>query len=180
MEVTVKNIKTFRGHDGIGVNCDIYIDGKKVATMHDAAYGGSYEYQPAGNFAGLSNEQISARMSEYRENMRKLEAHAKEQLPEETFEVLDQFIDKLINEASEKQVDAKLAKKFDRILIFMHRDKTKYQQLFFGRGVKNAVLLSTVPADRLKAYVQRSKAELEPQGFTLINTNIDAEGNLIR
>lgn len=37
---TIKNLKTFIGHEGHGYNADLYRDGKKVAFLIDAADGG--------------------------------------------------------------------------------------------------------------------------------------------
>src|SRR3990172_8372470 len=48
-DVTLKNISTFQGHDGIGLNADIYIRGRKVAHVFDGAYGGCFEYTILGN-----------------------------------------------------------------------------------------------------------------------------------
>lgn len=46
--LTLKNIKTFEGHDTmLGFNADVYIDGKKMFHVFDAAYGGCFEYTPA-------------------------------------------------------------------------------------------------------------------------------------
>jgi len=46
--VTLKNIKTFEGHDTIpGFNADVCIDGKVVFHAYDSAHGGCYEYTPA-------------------------------------------------------------------------------------------------------------------------------------
>ena len=43
-EYTVKNVKSFRGREGYGFNCTLYRDGKRVATVDDAAHGGDYHY----------------------------------------------------------------------------------------------------------------------------------------
>ena len=41
--IEVKAIKTFRGHDGEGYNCNIYWNGKKVGYANDFANGGELE-----------------------------------------------------------------------------------------------------------------------------------------
>lgn len=46
--LTLKNIKTFEGHDTMtGFNADVYIDGKKAFHAFDSAYGGCYDFTPA-------------------------------------------------------------------------------------------------------------------------------------
>lgn len=37
---TLKNLKTFEGHDGMGFNATLYRGSKRVAKLHDAADGG--------------------------------------------------------------------------------------------------------------------------------------------
>lgn len=42
---TVKNIKEFRGMEGVGFNADLYMDGKKIAFVIDDANGGPYNFE---------------------------------------------------------------------------------------------------------------------------------------
>ena len=42
--IELKAIKTFSGMEGIGFSANIYVDGKKVGYVSDAAYGGCYDY----------------------------------------------------------------------------------------------------------------------------------------
>ena len=39
----VKGVKSFEGHDGIGINANFYYGKKKIAHVHDGAYGGELE-----------------------------------------------------------------------------------------------------------------------------------------
>ena len=39
----IKNLETFRGHDGTGINADIYHGKNRIAFVHDGAYGGGLE-----------------------------------------------------------------------------------------------------------------------------------------
>jgi len=45
MNYSVKNVKTFRGHDGDGFNATLYRDGKKIALVDDDARGGEFRYE---------------------------------------------------------------------------------------------------------------------------------------
>ena len=48
LELDVKNIKFFSGHDGMqGINADIYHKGKKFAKGYDDARGGSMDVRPS-------------------------------------------------------------------------------------------------------------------------------------
>jgi hypothetical protein len=44
MNLTVKNVKTFTGREGIGFNCDLYLDGKQIAQVLNDAGGGMFYY----------------------------------------------------------------------------------------------------------------------------------------
>jgi hypothetical protein len=43
MNFTVKNIKSFNGHEGIGYSATLYLDGKKFAEVLDDANGGEVD-----------------------------------------------------------------------------------------------------------------------------------------
>jgi hypothetical protein len=48
LKLSLKNIKTFVGHDTmLGFNADLYIDNKKTLHVFDDSYGGSMQYTPA-------------------------------------------------------------------------------------------------------------------------------------
>ena len=42
--VQLKKLSFFEGHDGYGMNADIWIDGVKCMHVYDGAFGGCYEY----------------------------------------------------------------------------------------------------------------------------------------
>lgn len=44
MPLKVRALKTHQGHDGIGFNMDLDLDGKKVAHIYDDANGGCYQW----------------------------------------------------------------------------------------------------------------------------------------
>jgi hypothetical protein len=47
LKISLKNIKTFVGHDTmLGFNADLYIDNKKILHVFDDSYGGSMQYTP--------------------------------------------------------------------------------------------------------------------------------------
>ena len=45
--ITLKNLKTCRGHDGSPAwSASIYVDGKRIGYIRDDSYGGGYQYEP--------------------------------------------------------------------------------------------------------------------------------------
>jgi hypothetical protein len=45
MNLTLKNVKSFRGSEGYGFNASLYLNGKKVAFVMDEGCGGCYRYE---------------------------------------------------------------------------------------------------------------------------------------
>jgi len=55
--ITLKNLKTFPGHDGMeAFDADICVNGKKVLHAYDSAHGGCYEFTPIGQDYKLARE----------------------------------------------------------------------------------------------------------------------------
>ena len=46
--ITLKSLKTFEGHDGLGINADICLDGFPFAHAYDDAHGGCMDIRPLG------------------------------------------------------------------------------------------------------------------------------------
>lgn len=61
--LVVKNIKTFRGHDGVGLNATLYFDGKKVCEVLDDAHGGEWDFHWIDGYD--SNSKIAAEVRAY-------------------------------------------------------------------------------------------------------------------
>ena len=41
--LSLKKVKSFRGHDGAGVNADVYVGKKKLAEENDDGWGGGLD-----------------------------------------------------------------------------------------------------------------------------------------
>jgi hypothetical protein len=79
---SIKNLKTFRGMEGQGFNLTLYRDGIKVATVDDDANGGCFHF----HWFDRNEESI-------------LKKHC-ESLPNcGPFEIMDAFVDELVNDA---------------------------------------------------------------------------------
>jgi hypothetical protein len=101
MEITVKKIKTFRGHDGQGYNCDLYVDGVLAAYCTEMADGGEMQI-----------DYVSREMRDKVENWAKAQPRVEEKdksiWPDGYSDFcLFVFIDKLVGDAEhEKRVKA--------------------------------------------------------------------------
>jgi hypothetical protein len=173
--ITLKKVKIFNGHDGVGLDCDLYVDGVKVAHVFDAADGGEIEYQPYGN--------TPADVKSNRKKIEELEAYAKS-LPEvpcifREGDTVPQDLDSLINNIlveMEKEKEAKkLEKKFPTHIISYNKETGASRMVSYGKPV---VLLSRVPLAKLQQSYNNLKAQ-QKAGDEIINTNLRALGIVI-
>src|SRR6185295_17062882 len=98
MNLSVKNVKTFRGQEGIGFTADLYLDGKKIAFVRDNAQGGGYDYEPARNHVGTTEEirawrELEGRLHAYAASLPKI---PDEYIPEGLQPNLDMVMDNLV------------------------------------------------------------------------------------
>jgi len=110
--IELKCVKTFEGHEGQGLNADIWINGIKCMHVYDGAYDGAYEFTTLKTKNDKKNVLID-------ENIALLEKYV-EQLPKEEANLgnkkvmihygMDVYIDRVL----EKQEAAKNSLKFDK------------------------------------------------------------------
>jgi hypothetical protein len=173
LNLSVKNVKTFKGHDGmLGVNADVYINAKKFAHFYDDAYGG----EPRLDWLGNNDIQRQAN----RNTLRDLEEQAKN-LPkvlynlkgvDEPFENtfwLHTLVDTLINAELERKELAKLAKK--GIVYVDPKDDETYT---WGWNYPIPKLFKMYPTKALPS-VQKRYDQLVKEGCIVKNTELLAE-----
>lgn len=95
MNLSVKNVKTFQGQEGIGFTADLYLDGKKIALVRDVAQGGGYDYDPIGGSpeAYRAWREIEVKLHAYAASLPKI---ADEFFPEGLQPNLDMVVDDLV------------------------------------------------------------------------------------
>lgn len=60
--IGLKNVKTFQGKEGNGFSASVYLDGKRIGTVTDSAFGGEYDY----DIPSDAQKKISDRIDGYR------------------------------------------------------------------------------------------------------------------
>ena len=99
-DLKLVNYKTHRGHDGYGFNADLVLDGKKIAHVHDDAWGGEYQYD-------ISVMYDDPKYKEYKQLFDKLEAEIKAEPKIKTdYGTMDNCLDFVINDIC-KEMDRK-------------------------------------------------------------------------
>jgi hypothetical protein len=133
-KIELERVKTFRGHDGVGLDCDLYVNGKKVATVFDSANGGSWDISPYGK----TPEEIKSN----RALLQELEEHIKT-LPEKQWPAelgggnyqqdLETFINDLLYEMEKAKVEKALEKKFPTHFVLYNKTAGTTRTSSFGK-----------------------------------------------
>jgi len=89
-DLKLVNYKSHEGHDGDGFNATIVYQGVKIATVHDDAWGGEYQYECVGAIS-LDNDGKYHRSQELKDNRIRFNALEKrvKELPREYSEEHD-------------------------------------------------------------------------------------------
>jgi len=142
-DYSVKNVKTFKGHDGIGMNCDLYRGKTKIADCHDGAYGGEIEIR----FFG--------------ENRRKEEDLLQEicaSLPLVPFEHGDDYavdMSSFVDDLANKALLEKDIKKMKKVC----QTKTLFKTSTSKIGAYS--IIPSPPSESIRAYIKEKFGECE-------------------
>lgn len=169
--ISLKNVKFHRGHDGAaGLNCDLYVDGKKVAHVYDDAWGGGNQYTSYGKTTAeiKANNAILKQLEEYAKTQTCMNEISGKPMTKN----LDIIIDEILHEAEKEKLAKKSAKKFATHIITGVPGGDSTMEYSYG---KPARLLSTIPVQQLQAGVDSIKTKLKT-GERILNTNLQALG----
>lgn len=179
MNIELKKVKTFRGHEGHGLNAEIWVDGVRTAFVLDDASGSIFYDFTVYDNAGW--------------NKLKAEVASRQPRPliidDKPFEkdgavvMMEPSMEELIDEAFEKWAkdnDAKklqsrmerekkgLAKKFDTQIIYgPEQFDGSYRYFKFKRP------LAEYPTPQLQKFIDDKKKDLQP-GEVFYNTNFES------
>ena len=172
--VQLKNVKMFKGHDGTGLNADIWINGINCMHVYDGAYGGEFEY--------TENIYENPKAEQVRININLLDDYIKTLLPKTntvtgkpySFKMnRDLFIDYLLEEQETAKINAKQDKKLNKLfqtaLVIGVPNGKGYRYKNFKRP------LSGFPKVYLELQVEQIKKAMY-EGEEILNTNLEALG----
>lgn len=164
-KVQLKNVHTFEGHDGLGLNADVWINGIKCMHVFDGAYGGEMEYTEH-TYDNPKAEQIKA-------NIKLLDDYIAT-LPEETSTFGDKTFkfkvnrDIFINNLYEQM---QMEKHMKKAILVGDPNSTSYQR-FSWKGKT----LAQMPVGALQMTVNQIKKKYCTGNVRILNTNLEALG----
>ena len=163
-KLELKNIKTFRGGEGYGLNADLVVNGKKICFVRDAGNGGCFDFDIYGKTDKdiKGNRAVLSMVTAYAESLPKRPfggGIAGEFQPD-----LDTLIDDLFAEKENAKADKKLTKKMETHIILGVPNANSY------RSVKLNLPLSQYPLNALQNFVNQLKPRMN-RGEVFLNTN---------
>jgi len=169
-KVELKNLKTFRGMEGIGINVDVWINGVKCLLAMDAGDGGEMEFEQ--NYDHKNQRLV-------KENIKLLDDYI-DSLPEIKYNLigkeskmkvgLETFINDLLLEQEEKKEKKRLVKMFENTIVVGKPNCGSYT-LF-----KQKQPLSKFPTALIQSLVDMVKVKYCVNGKQILNTNLESIG----
>jgi len=171
--VQLKKLSFFEGHDGYGMNADIWINGVKCMHVHDDAWGGCYQYY---DYKDGKNPDKDAKIQQL---IDELDAYIKT-LPPEPYEFggvtkdikidLDHFINDLAVAEQEKREKKAFERRMKQSILVGLPNASRFMQFKFK------LPLERIPKALLQGHVNKIKREHCTEGKVILNTNLEALG----
>jgi len=171
LKVILKKIQNFQGHDGTGLNADVWINGINCMHVFDGAYGGEFEYTD-NTYNNPKTEQVKA-------NIQLLDDYIKT-LPEGTsgfgdkvfkFKVnRDIFINDLLEQIEIVKAKKKMRKQMQTCILIGVSDNGNYTYFNLKRS------LSALNRQQLQSYVANIKMKHCTDDVVILNTNLKELG----
>ena len=161
--LTLKNIKFFRGHDGMtGLSCDLYQNNKKIAYCFDDARGGEMEISPyttAHRLIIRNLESMAYNLPEYKvEYSNDIQDHY-------TFKhTLEGIINAL---AEEYERNKKMEKDSKKAIVY--KDEKGDTWLYSWQHQSSLAAMVTKRPESAKSAIKKACEELEKEGNIILN-----------
>lgn len=158
LEVTLKNVHTFQGLEGYGLNADVYVNGVKTLHFHDSGDGGGG--WPNGIFNNGLYELLEAEIKKHP----KIAYDYGENFKGEMDYCLETLVDEICTELERAKANKKIAKLCETAIVWGVPDGDSYRYINYKRN------LNTIPKDILAREI-KEKVKLQ-EGEVIFNTNI--------
>ena len=167
-KIELKNVKTFRGMDGYGLNATLYVDGVKTAFVLDEGNGGAVDYtifdqkkygELKAYAASLPAEPIVINGSTMMDGDKPM-MHQPD---------VDSLVDEVFNAMERTKAFKKIEKKMDQCVMWGVPGADYYHE------VKWSAPLSKAPLATLQKAIFKYMAQFQP-GEQFLNTNLKKLG----
>jgi hypothetical protein len=174
--ITVKKVSTFQGHDGIGVNADVYIDGIYVGHFYDDAHGGGPEFTRAIYMDDKAKDNLVKSLlfdlDAYAKSLPSKDLNADKSMGQEPMMIQQDDIslmDDIINAELGKKEKAKFARQFEKHSLtgILYGTADHYGRVVFKTPLAQLVQNPSGKA-ALQTRVNITKLELK-KGETILN-----------
>ena len=169
-KIELKNIKTFRGMEGFGLNADIFINGVKCIFVMDAGDGGEIRYEE--NIYGKDSEKVALNIKLLDDYIASLPAKTST-FGDKTLTIpydRDILVDELFNEIEKQKGNKKMQKLFNTGIVFGIPDANSYKYMDFKHP------LSKIAKGTIQVYVDKIKLQHCKNGVAILNTNLKELG----
>jgi hypothetical protein len=169
IKVELKKVSTFQGHDGVGFNADVWINGIECMHAYDGAYGGCVSY--------THNLYNNPKADNVRKNIQLFEDHiatlpdyihpAKDGRKELVIKMdMDMFIEGLLAEDARKKDKQKILRNQVNHFIYGFPDADSYN------SIKCAIPIAKCNEGQLRATMSQIIKAHFKEGYVFYNTNL--------
>ncbi len=170
LRVELKNIKTFRGMEGYGVNANVYINGVKCMFIYDSGDGGMMNFEHNVTKNQAMNDRVKSCIEALEAHIKTLPAVNRTGSGKLYPVTLEDFINDLLVEQEKQKVIKKMEKRMQTAILIGVPNADRYSYFDFKRP------LSTIPKTTLQVQVNLIKAKNCSGGIQILNTNLEALG----
>jgi hypothetical protein len=168
-KIELKNVKTFRGNEGYGLNATLYVDGIKTAFVMDDASGGPVNYD-------IFNQKKFDEIKAYAATLPAepivfdgVPALDENKQPMTIQPDVDTLVDNAFNLIQREKEAKKIGKKMEQCVMWGIPGANAYHE------VKWSAPLAKIPLARLQQSINKYMAEFKP-GEQFLNTNLKKLG----
>jgi hypothetical protein len=181
--ITLKNVKTFRGMDGYGVNADVYIDGVLCFFALDEGCGGemnlesyAHQYHNKPIFA----DRINAKIKEFENYIKTLpELEEPSFIKGETYRykqtmetIINALIDQMEADKQRKAFERKRAKRMVTAIVWGKPEGNEYSYIDFKIPIEFFI---PTQIQALQKRVDAIREKHCKDGVVILNTNLPKE-----
>jgi len=172
IKIELKNVRYHQGHDGDGLNADLFINGIKCLHIYDDARGGEFQYTPYTHNA-KDPEKIKTLINLFDEYVESLPEETITDFGDKPFQLKpdrDTVIGKLEEEWAKAKNERKFNKQMETRILFGIPGEDSYRYFDIKRPLKS------IPKETLQKFIIDKVKPKLVNGIEILNTNLEELG----